>query len=89
MLPKGCNDPAGLLGVEGSGLVGDRDLELFQRFSGLRRPDEEQAEVKADDGGPRELGRERPEPAESLGRSSFREGADGRCRARHGIVQSG
>src|SRR6266849_3911789 len=73
MVPEGRNERPGLVCVDRSRLVRDRDSQLFQRFCRLPRPDEEQREVEADDGRPWKLARQRPEPPERMNGRPLRE----------------
>ena len=77
MLPEGRNKLPCLLGIDRSRLVVNRKPELFQRFRRLPGPHEQEREVKTDDGGVRELARQRPQPSESANRRPLREGANG------------
>src|SRR5260221_5019050 len=64
MLPKGGSELSPLLSIDGPGLVGNSNFEFLERFRRLASPGEQDRKVEADDGCVRELGRERPEPAE-------------------------
>src|SRR5213075_1714502 len=66
-------------------VVRDREPQLPGPFPPLEPPEQQQAEVEADDGGPRESRRQWPQPAERALRMSLREEADGRRRLRHGV----
>src|SRR5438552_7559142 len=75
------------LGIDRIGLVCNRQPELGDPFLDLLRPEEEDAEVEADDRRLRELARERPEPPERTYRLPLREGADRRERERHRVAR--
>src|SRR6266852_4355176 len=59
-LRDGVEEPSGLLRIDGFRLFGDREAQLRFAFPRLPRPDEQEPELKADDGGLRELAGERP-----------------------------
>src|SRR4030088_2545308 len=87
MLPKGGKEPFCLLSIDGPGLFGKSNPELFQRFHRLPSPDEEDCELETDDGCVRKLGGQRPEEPERANRRTLRERADRGRGPGHRIVR--